>query len=104
MPPAANWRRKRRRTTFESYASACGFKKPPKGRTQTARRKTYFRFRQPFYIIAATNITKGKSQMSKNLRAIIFSGVLLLAGTVGSASAQAVSVSGAIGKGSVSRG
>jgi DsbC/DsbD-like thiol-disulfide interchange protein len=42
--------------------------------------------------------------MSKNLRAIIFIGVLLLAGTVVSASAQTVSVSGAIGKGSVARG
>jgi len=43
-------------------------------------------------------------QMSKNIWTRIFIGVLLLAGTVLSTSAQSVSVSGSIGKGTAARG
>ncbi|HEV7642404.1 MAG TPA: protein-disulfide reductase DsbD domain-containing protein [Pyrinomonadaceae bacterium] len=42
--------------------------------------------------------------MNKKISAIIFTGVLLLAGTVISASAQSISVSGSIGKGTAKRG
>ncbi len=42
--------------------------------------------------------------MNKKISAIIFIGLLLLAGTVVSASAQSINVSGSIGKGTAKRG